>query len=156
MTDILYTDTAHSQWQVSWRATAPFVYWNSRSESASQLRVGDFDGDGRDDVVKSDGTSWWISSAAQTSFTVMKTDSANLLTMQFGQFDDDPRLDVFRVNATAWEVSYNGRGTWTTINQSSRPASQILVGNFDIGADDGKSDVLATIGALAEDDTNGW
>lgn len=156
ITDILYTDTAHGQWQVSWGGTAPFIYWGAHTESASQLRVGDFDGDGRDDVAKSDGTSWSFSSAGLSAFTVMKTDSASLMTMQFAQFDDDPRTDVFRVNGTAWEVSFNGRGTWATINQSSRPASQILVGHFDLGHTDDKSDVLATIPALAEDDTNGW
>ena len=86
-----------------------------------QLYVGDFDGDGKDDLMVFNGTDWtnrWFgmfkSTGAGLQQTVLYKDSLAGWNMAkgdkhfIGDFDGDGKADVYVSNAADWNMSYLG------------------------------------------------
>ena len=122
----------------------PWRYLARSSYPLSALALADFDGDGRADVFRADGTAWWWLSAGTGSWTQLNTSSATLGSLAFGDFDGDGADDVFRATGSEWLVSYRGRERWTTLRASSVPLSSLALGDFD---GDGRTDVFTTTGS---------
>lgn len=163
VTDILKA-TGSTRWQVSWGGRTVFENLdNPPYLGRSNLRFGDFTGDGRDDVVASFSGAWWISSAAETPFTQLRVDATDIRSYRFGHFNGDNRLDIFRVNPTNnlwWEISPSGTGNWTrnvgnaSLASSAIPASSLAIGHF--SGPGPRHDVIGFVDALVDDNANGW
>jgi VCBS repeat protein len=105
--------------------------------------VGDFDGDGRDDVFLATGTAWYYSSAGQTEWRFLKESTAYVPQLGFGHFDDDNTTDVFEQDGGNWYYSPGGKGERVLLGSSSIPITEYRFGDFN---GDGKTDVFRADG----------
>jgi FG-GAP-like repeat len=105
----------------------------------AQLGVGDFDGDGKDDLLLATSNGWYYSSAGVSEWRFLNDMSDLTGTLLFGDFDGDGRTDVFTVHGSNWLVSWGGISGWEKINESDAPLSDLAVGYFD---DDRRADVF--------------
>ena len=64
-------------------------------EPLEDVAFGDFDGDGRADIFRADGTAWEISRGGTTPFEVINTASQTIDELALGDFDGDGITDVF-------------------------------------------------------------
>jgi hypothetical protein len=113
------------------------------SYTIASLALGDFDGDGQDDVFRTDGTRWHWSRSGRAAWTILNTSTAPLASLAFGDFDADGRTDVFRATGVEWQVSYGGAAPFTRINTSSVTLGSMAFGDLD---GDGRTDVFRTTG----------
>jgi hypothetical protein len=103
------------------------------SDPTARLGVGDFDGDGVQDVFLATRAAWYYSPAGKAEWRYLsggRTDStANLL---FGDFDGDGRTDVVGINGTNLMVSWGGVSDWEVLNSLPKGASiaDLAIGNF--------------------------
>lgn len=115
--------------------------------AAGQLAVGDFDGDGIQDVFLATGSAWYFSPAGNAGWKYLnggKTDKMkNLL---FGDFDGDGRTDVAGIDGSNLMVSWGGISDWEVLNTLPEGATvvDLAVGDFD---GDGRADILYADGA---------
>jgi hypothetical protein len=98
----------------------------------NSFRVGDFDGDGVQDLFIATGTAWYFApgGAADWRFLSAKTDPITALL--FGDFDGDGRTDVLTKNGDKLMVSWGGVSDWEQLNPNpvSAPLTDLAVGNF--------------------------
>jgi hypothetical protein len=163
--DMLCHDTANGNKWVSlattsgtFTGTSSFVAMNWCNHADGQLLVGDFDGNGRADLLCHDrlnGNKWVALSNSSGSFTGTsssvamnwcRTDGDNL---HVGDFDGNGRDDLLCHNALtgAKSVARSNSGgtfssaTWTnaTMNWCSHVFGQLHIGDFD---NDGRDDML--------------
>lgn len=116
----------------------------SVSNPTAHLGVGDFDGDGIEDLFLATGTTWFYSSAGKSEWRYLnggKTD--NIASLLFGDFDGDGRTDVIGKNGNDVMISWGGMSDWQKINSTTAPITQMAVGDFD---GDGRSDLFLTDG----------
>jgi hypothetical protein len=107
------------------------------SNPTEKLGVGDFDGDGRQDLLLATGTAWYYSPAgvAEWRFLGAKTDRFD--SLRFGDFDGDGRTDVVGKNGVNLMASWGAASEWEKINETSAPINQLAIGDFDgSGRDD--------------------
>lgn len=117
-------------------------YWHYRkfeSSSLAQLKWGDFDGDGRQDAFKSDGSHWWISRGAKQAWEVWGTSQIASENLGFADFNGDGQTDVFRSHKGIWWVSYSGKSKWQQLGVSNVALPDLRFGDFN---GDGKDDIL--------------
>jgi hypothetical protein len=115
------------------------------TDTASALAVGDFNGDGRDDVFQSVGTLWVYSPFGQRDWQVLHDSALRLDRLGLGDFDGDGKTDVFYQVGDRWMVSSGGTG----------PPTELPVGsNIDIRGyrffdfdGDGRTDVFRANGS---------
>ena len=139
-------ETVH--WCYNPGATDPQHYLAASSTPRESLRLGDFDGDGRTDVVLSDGASWLISSGGTGTWEVLQASPEPLEDVAIGDFEGDGHADVFRATGTVWEVSSGGATPFTVLNSASQTMSELLLGDFD---GDRVTDVFITQGGNSID-----
>ena len=135
------------------KSSAPVHFWdqplpdwldapNKGFESpdpTQRLGVGDFDGDGRDDLFLATGAAWYYAPAGQTEWRYRNPRTETIGGLLFGDFDGDGRTDVLGKNGSDLMVSWGGASEWERINGIEAPISDLAVGNF-VG--DGRADVL--------------
>jgi hypothetical protein len=110
------------------------------STPVTQLRVGDFDGDGLDDAVRRKTTGGWeMAHSAQGSWQSLAATDAPHDEVRVGQFDSDPRADLVWASGTSWRYSSGGQGSWTTLLNASTTFDTMRVVDFD---GDGDSDFV--------------
>lgn len=105
----------------------------SAPNPAAQLAVGDFDGDGVQDIFLATGTSWYYSPAGKAGWVYLnggKTD--DIKNLLFGDFDGDARTDVLGVNGSNLMVSWGGISDWEVLNALPKGASigELAIGDF--------------------------
>jgi hypothetical protein len=105
----------------------------SYSDPTTQLGVGDFDGDGVQDVFLATGAAWYYSPGGKPEWRYLnggKTDRIG--TLLFGDFDGDGRTDVVGMNGNYLMVSWGGVSDWELLNPNpiSASISDLAVGNF--------------------------
>ena len=118
------------------------VYGTQQFEHANptwRLGVGDFDGDGRQDLFLATGAAWYYSASGTTEWRFLNSRSEDIANLRFGDFDGDGRTDVFSVRGTDWVVSWGGVSGWEVINSSSAPLADLAVADF---VDDKRADVF--------------
>ena len=126
------------------------------TDHSTDLAVGDFDGDGRDDVLLTTGAAWYYSSGGVSEWRFLRASTLRVAELGFGNFDDDPRTDVFFVSGTQWYYVSGGSGPQMALRTSGEPPSEYRFGDFD---GDGKTDVFALEGgqwSWSKSGQTGW
>ncbi len=118
----------------------------SSPDPTTRLAVGDFDGDGRQDMFLATGTSWFYSAGGMSEWRYLsggKTD--HIENLLFGDFDGDGRTDVLGLNGKNLMVSWGGISDWEVLNVLPTGASiaDLAIGDFD---GDGHSDIFYASG----------
>jgi hypothetical protein len=101
-------------------------------DPTNRLGVGDFDGDGKDDLFLATGAAWYYSSAGKAEWRFLNAQTDGIGTLLFGDFDGDGRTDVFTQHGgNKWDVSWGGASRWETINGSGPILGNAAIGDFD-------------------------
>jgi hypothetical protein len=126
-------------------------------DTAGQVAVGDFNGDGRDDVFQAVGTAWFYSPSGKREWFFLRGSSLRRNRLGLGDFDGDGKTDVFIQSERRWLVSSGGTG-----DPEPLPAeSNINIQNYRF-ADfdgDGRTDVFRANGShffISSAGTTAW
>ncbi|HEX4422513.1 MAG TPA: VCBS repeat-containing protein, partial [Kofleriaceae bacterium] len=148
----------------SYHEQAVIAYHNQYADSSpafsnptADLRVGDFDGDGVQDLFLATGTAWYYSPAGVAEWRLLSARPQRTTDLLFGDFDGDGRTDVVTLSGGHLMVSWGGVSDWETINLDAAgiQISDLQAGNFtgdqrdDIFWADGKSWRVSDHGAAA-------
>jgi len=109
------------------------------SNPTRNLGVGDFDGDGTDDLFLATGAGWYFASGGQAEWRFLSAKVETIDRLLFGDFDGDGRTDVFTQQGRDWLVSWGGVSPWEKINESAAQIADLAIGDFD---GDGRADVF--------------
>ncbi|MGD9850861.1 MAG: FG-GAP-like repeat-containing protein [Nitrospirales bacterium] len=97
----------------------------------TSLGVGDFDGDGRDDLFLATGMAWHYAPAGIAEWRFLNAQTDGIGSLLFGDFDADGRTDVFTQRGLDWLVSWAGASPWEKINVFNQiPLSEYAIGDF--------------------------
>jgi hypothetical protein len=111
----------------------------------NRLGVGDFDGDGTQDLFLATGTAWYYAPAGKVEWRFLNARTEKIGVLLFGDFDGDKRTDVFtQHNESQWDVSWGGASSWEMINGSGPLLGKAAIGDFN---GDGRDDVFYADGA---------
>jgi VCBS repeat protein len=80
------------------------------------MRVGDFDGDGRVDLFYTRNGQWRIWYGRNHRWSDAQTSVTPISDMLFGEFDDVKGTDVAAVRNNAWSYSSAGQTSWLKLN----------------------------------------
>jgi hypothetical protein len=109
------------------------------SNFTASLRVGDFDGDGMEDVFLATGTAWYFSPAGVAEWRLLSPKTETVDALLLGDFDGDGRTDVVKKSGNYLTVSWGGTSDWELLNSNPTSAqiADMAVGRFTVGdADD--------------------
>jgi hypothetical protein len=95
------------------------------------LGVGDFDGDGKDDLFLATGAAWYYAPAGRAEWRYLNARTEKLANLLLGDFDGDGRTDVFTTQGRNWMVSWGGASPWEKVNASGASLTNFAVGDFD-------------------------
>ena len=140
------------------RAKTPFLRVNSQFSIPNPTQlflVGDFDGDGKDDLFMATGAGWYYSPGANAEWRFLSAKTETIGSLLLGDFEGDGRVDVFTQIGDKWMVSWGGRSDWqllaehhgAEVNGAIRGMLDFVIGDF-VG--DKKADVFYA------DGTNWW
>lgn len=130
-------------WYVSFSGLEKWERINFSVEKISNMKVGDFDGDGIDDIFTTVGNTWYYSQNGRGKWQPIQRANEKISQLLLADFTGDGKTDVFTGNGKEWFISNNGKSTWVKINRANETASQLLVGEF---TGDSIADVFTTNG----------
>ena len=114
----------------------------------SEILLGDFDGDKKTDVFKTQLVAWLLSVAKDSNslggtseWKVINQSNVSVQNILLGDFKGNNRVDVFTTWGGKWRISAGGTSKWEVINESDAGVSDILLADFD---GDRKVDVFTT------------
>ena len=128
---------------VSSGGAGPWRYLSRSGFGLSALALGDFDGDGRADVLRPDGTVWHWLSGGTGGWATLNTQTDRLDALAFGDFDGDGRTDAFRTTGSEWQWSSGASAPFVRRNVSGAVLADLGFGDFD---GDGETDVFWSSG----------
>ena len=111
-------------------------------EPRNRLAVGDFDGDGRDDVFLATGRAWYASSAGLTEWRWLRPSTVPVQQLVFVDYDRNGRTDVLTRVGNVWKISWNGTGSPVTLRGAPAIAAQDFYSGSDLIGDFSGDDVL--------------
>ena len=102
----------------------------SSSNPVYHLGVGDFDGDGVQDLFLATGAAWYYAphGAAEWRFLNAKIETVD--GFLFGDFDGDGRTDVVGMNGNRLMVSWGGVSDWEYLNTVNAAITDLAAGKF--------------------------
>lgn len=140
--------------------------WINTASQVLDYWMGDFNGDGVTDILKSDGgklsympinptftTEWTplINTTYPFGTMTLKAGSTDYYEftprLYFGNFDNNNTTDILLVENTQISVSYGGVTSWTKLCDSTVPYNQIQVGRFTYAGYNDQIDDLFTVGS---------
>lgn len=104
-------------------------YFNS-SNPTNNLGVGDFDGDGVQDLFLATGTAWYYAPQGTAEWRFLSAKTNPIGTLIFGDFDGDGRTDVATLNGNTLMVSWGGVSDWEYLNTVNASITDLAVGKF--------------------------
>jgi len=84
----------YGHWYVSWGGVSAWEEINSSSARVPDLRSGDFNGDGKSDVLASWGGRWRVSWGGTSRWEEINTSGARVRNLVLGDFDGDGKTDL--------------------------------------------------------------
>lgn len=105
--------------------------------TTGDFAVGDFDGDGVDDLFFGSGATWWFSSGGTAEWRFLNRKSELASSLRFGDLDADGRTDVIAFHGQDLEVSWAGASRWFPLNVLNARGfnglgiDDVAVGQFD-------------------------
>lgn len=152
--------------------------WINSSKQDLDYLFGDFDGDGKTDIFKSDNNIWSIlpldasytlswNSINYSSYKIGTfNQTANSFTYQptlvTGHFNSDNKCDIFLADGASFLVSFGATSLWTNLNSSGMPMYFMRFGKFNrAGFDPFLTDVFTNNGlpntwSCSFDGTSRW
>lgn len=100
-------------------------------DSFGKYGVGDFDGDGVDDLFLATGATWWVSSFGEFHWSYFNAKKERLDEVRLGYFDNDLRCDVLAEQNGQWVISSGGTSDWRPLGAFGVPLSEVQFGRFD-------------------------
>jgi hypothetical protein len=143
--DDLFLPTGETWWYSS-AGQIDWVFLKEATERIDNVGLGDFDADGRCDVIAlGAGNKLEISSAGSGAWTPLPgTFPYPFSQLRFADFNGDGRTDIFRrASSGQWYVISPGVHGWHAIQSSSFPITDLRFGDFN---GDRKADVLSRNG----------
>jgi hypothetical protein len=120
------------------------------SRGSASLAVGDFDGDGDDDLFLATGASWYYSPAGAREWRFLNGAHETIDQLLFGDFDGDGRTDVVAIRNGQLVVSWGGISSWQVLNSNGLQCSStadMAVGKFlDHPVGDRRDDIFCANG----------
>ncbi len=110
------------------------IFVDSQFESdnpTDRLGVGDFDGDGKDDLFLATGQAFYYAPNGKTAWRFLSAQTDTIDALRFGDFDGDGRTDVFAQHGSDWVVSWGGISPFEKINESNARITDFAIGDFD-------------------------
>lgn len=104
-------------------------HFNS-SHPANRLGVGDFDGDGLEDLFLATGAAWYYSPGGAREWRFLSGNATPLSSLRFGDFDGDGRTDVITVSGARLWASWAGASDWDYLSDAPGPITDLAVGQF--------------------------
>jgi hypothetical protein len=112
--------------------------------SENELAVGDFNGDGRDDVFRATGAGWWYSSGGVTEWRFLNAQTQRLSALRLADVDNNGETDVIvrAADGKLW-VSSGGREILRELTPAPTavPLRDLRFGDF---TGDGIMDIFRT------------
>jgi hypothetical protein len=102
----------------------------NHANPTTRLGVGDFDGDGFDDLFIATGTAWYFAPRGTAEWRLLRAETTTNDKFLFGDFDGDGRADVFTQRGSDWLVSWGGISDWEKIASHPEPMSEYRIGHF--------------------------
>lgn len=122
-----------------WKLIAPFV-WDE-----NEVGVGDFDGDGIDDLFRSQSGKWYVSSRGSGNWEQRGTSGISASGLVFDDFNNDGRTDVLAAWSGKWHLASakanGGFNGWVLIGNIGYGVNDVIVGDFN---NDGWTDLMRT------------
>ena len=102
------------------------------TDPTTKLGVGDFDGDGVDDVFLATGRGWYFSPGGVAEWRFLSAKTEKIDQLLFGDFDGDGRTDVVTVRGGYLYISWGGISDWELFNPNPVPGgiADMAVGDF--------------------------
>jgi hypothetical protein len=116
------------------------------TDPTARLAVGDFDGDGTQDLFLATGASWYFSPGGSAEWRFLNGAHDTLDQLLLGDFDGDGRTDVVGLRNGQLVVSWGGISSYEVLNANPLPCSSMsdmAVGDFD---GDGHPDIFCADG----------
>ena len=90
------------------------------SNPGNHLAVGDFDGDGFDDLFLATGEGWYYAPHGEAEWRFLSAKTETLDLVLFGDFDNDGRTDVVSLDGQGrLVVSWGGVSDWEVLNSNT-------------------------------------
>jgi hypothetical protein len=105
------------------RPRVPYLNVDSKFSIPDPMQtflVGDFDGDGKDDVFMATGAAWYYSPGANAEWRFLSAKTETTDALLIGDFDGDGIADVFKQSGDDWFVSWAGRSDWQLLSRNHR------------------------------------
>jgi hypothetical protein len=96
------------------------------------LGVGDFDGDGTQDLFLATGTAWYFAPGGTAEWRFLSAKTDKIETLLLGDFDGDGRTDVVTKRGASLWVSWGGVSDWELLNNDPRLA-WVQIGDLAVG-----------------------
>lgn len=137
-------DCERLRWCTAAGGVGPWRYQVVSNNEVENLAFGDFNGDGKTDVFRSNGSEWLWSSAASVPWATLNESIHTLENLRFGDFNGDGTTDIFRATGSEWRWSESGTVDWDVLSTKSETIDEIAFGDFN---GDGHTDVFTTTGS---------
>ena len=102
----------------------------SSSNPTSRLGVGDFDGDGVQDLFLATGTAWYYAPQGSAEWRFLSAKTNPIGALIFGDFDGDGRTDVAVMDGNTLKVSWGGVSDWEYLNTVNASITDLAIGKF--------------------------
>lgn len=122
--------------------------------SLSELRVGHFYGEARNDLFRrAPSGEWFASMPGVRPWQLLGSSVVPIESLRFGFFDGDRVTDIVAVRSGQWSISKGGRESWEPLGPLSTALDKLLVGDVD---GNGIDDVLRySLDVAADNDGDG-
>ena len=124
-------------WSVNEESDESNIYVHGNTPAPDpriRFGVGDFDGDGRDDVLLATGQALYYSSGGATEWRYLNRSALPLSAFTFADCDGNGTTDILTRVGSQWWVSWNGSSSFTTVNPP------MFVGSGSYARDDVRGD----------------